>query len=198
MVQAGLSLRMLVAATVAMGCVVAVSPPALAQATKAESKAKVMLGDNSLTAGIPGKGPLTVAEITAWLAKPENHLPLEVELPMGLATGSIQITGLKENPLTRAKIELGRQLYFDTRLSSDNTVSCASGHHPDEGYGKQTQFGIGVNGQQGGRNSPVSYSRILRIGAETTVGLAALSPLSPASGGERLCLESSESGDVFV
>ena len=126
-----------------------------------ESKAKVMLGDNSLTAGIPGKGPLTVAEITAWLAKPENHLPLEVELPMGLAIGSIQITGLKENPLTRAKIELGRQLYFDTRLSSDNTVSCASCHHPDEGYGKQTQFGVGVNGQQGGRNSPVSYNRIL-------------------------------------
>jgi len=155
------SLRMLAAASVALSCVVAVSHPAFAQGGKAESKARIKLGDSSLTSGIPGKGSLTVAEVTAWLAKPENHIPLEVELPLGLATGSIQITGLKENPLTRAKIELGRQLYFDTRLSSDNTVSCASCHHPAEGYGKHTQFGIGVNGQQGGRNSPVSYNRIL-------------------------------------
>ncbi|MEK6260514.1 MAG: cytochrome c peroxidase [Planctomycetota bacterium] len=132
-----------------------------AASATAEAKIKAKLGDSSLTAGIPGKGPLTVAEVTAWLAKSENHVPLEVELPLGLATGSIQITGLTENPLTRAKIELGRQLYFDTRLSSDNTVSCASCHHPDEGYGRNTQFGIGVQGQQGGRNSPVSFNRIL-------------------------------------
>ena len=71
------------------------------------------------------------------------------------------MVGLDKNPLTRAKIELGRQLYFDTRLSSDNTVSCASCHHPNEGYARHTQFGIGVEGQQGGRNSPVSYNRIL-------------------------------------
>lgn len=152
---------MLAAVSVAFACVVSASLPALAQGAKVESKAKVKLGEDKLMTGIPGEGPLTFAEVTAWLAKPENHIPLEVELPMGLAAGSIQITGLKENPLTRAKIELGRQLYFDTRLSSDNTVSCASCHHPDEGYGKHTQFGIGVNGQQGGRNSPISYNRIL-------------------------------------
>ncbi len=69
--------------------------------------------------------------------------------------------GLEQNPLTRAKIELGRQLYFDTRLSSDNTVSCASCHHPDEGYARRTRFGVGVDGQEGGRNSPVSFNRIL-------------------------------------
>ena len=63
--------------------------------------------------------------------------------------------------MTRAKIELGRQLYFDTRLSADNTVSCASCHDPDEGFAKHTQFGVGINGQMGDRNSPVSYNRIL-------------------------------------
>lgn len=155
------SLEMLAAASVAFVCVASISVPALAQGAKIESKAKVKLGEDDLMTGIPGKGPLTLAEVTAWLSKPENHIPLEVELPMGLAAGSLQITGLKENPLTRAKIELGRQLYFDTRLSSDNTVSCASCHHPDEGYAKHTQFGIGVNGQEGGRNSPISYNRIL-------------------------------------
>ena len=34
------------------------------------------------------------------------------------------------NPLTRAKVELGRQLFFDKRLSRDQTLSCASCHDP--------------------------------------------------------------------
>ncbi len=121
----------------------------------------VKLGTDELTTGIPGEGPLTKTEIDKWLANPKNHVELKPELPMGLAAGASQIKGLDKNPLTRAKIELGRQLYFDTRLSSDDTVSCASCHHPDEGYGRHTQFGIGVDGQEGGRNSPVSYNRIL-------------------------------------
>lgn len=122
---------------------------------------KVLLGGDDLTAGIPGDGPLTMGQVQTWLGNPANHAVLEVELPLGLSAGSNQITGLDQNPLTRAKIELGRQLYFDTRLSADNTVSCASCHAPDEGFGRHTQFGVGIDGQQGGRNSPVSYNRIL-------------------------------------
>jgi len=123
---------------------------------------KVKLPSDALTSGIPGKGKtLTVQEIDAFLAKPENHEILEITLPPGLDLGVSEISGLKENPLTRAKIELGRQLYFDTRLCGDNTVSCAHCHHPDEGFGKHTQFGVGINGQQGNRNSPISYNRIL-------------------------------------
>jgi cytochrome c peroxidase len=127
----------------------------------AEVSNKILLGSPELTAGIPGEGPLTVDEIRAWLDRPENHEPLEVELPLGLAAGADQIVGLDENPMTRAKIELGRQLYFDPRLSADFTVSCASCHHPDEGYTRHTQFGVGIEDQEGGRNSPVSYNRIL-------------------------------------
>lgn len=130
------------------------------------------LGTGDLLTGIPGKGPVTLAEIKQWLANPKNHVVLDPILPLGLSDGQSSIVGVKENPLTRAKIELGRQLYFDTRLSSDNTVSCASCHHPDEGYGRQTRFGIGVNGQEGGRNSPVSYNRILS-GAQFWDGRAA-------------------------
>lgn len=127
----------------------------------AETVVPVKLGEGDLLMGIPGNGPLKQAEIRDWLAKPENHAVLQPILPLGLAAGQQSIVGLSENPLTRAKVELGRQLYFDTRLSSDNTISCASCHHPEEGYGRQTRFGIGVNGQEGGRNSPVSYNRIL-------------------------------------
>ncbi len=121
----------------------------------------VLLGDPALTGGIPGSGPLEVDQIQNWLNQSENHAPLDIQLPVGLAAGTSNVKVPEDNPLTRAKIELGRQLYFDTRLSSDNTVSCASCHHPDEGYGRHTQFGVGVDGQEGGRNSPVSYNRIL-------------------------------------
>ena len=122
---------------------------------------QVVLGDPSLTAGIPGEGQLTQEQIEAWLAEATNHVPLEVELPMGLSLAAANITGLDNNPMTRAKIELGRQLYFDRRLSADATVSCADCHHPDEGFTRHTQFGVGIGDQEGNRNSPVSYNRIL-------------------------------------
>lgn len=121
----------------------------------------VVLGEGDLLTGIPGEGELTDRQIRDWLARPENHQPLTVKLPLGMSAGQLAMKGLEGNPLTRAKIELGRQLYFEPRLSSDGTISCASCHHPDEGYARHTQFGIGVGGQEGGRNSPVSYNRIL-------------------------------------
>jgi cytochrome c peroxidase len=122
---------------------------------------KIMLGEASLTAGVPGSGPLTLDQIDAWLADSKNHVPLDPELPLGLSQGAGQIQGLADNPLTRAKIELGRQLYFDPRLSLDSTVSCATCHHPDTGYTARTKTGVGINGQEGGRNSPASLNRIL-------------------------------------
>lgn len=122
---------------------------------------KVDLGHSKLTAGIPGKGALSVAEIKKFLADPANHVELSVTLPEGLSAGASAIYIPEDNPLTRAKIELGRQLYFDKRLSGDGTISCADCHHPSSGYGANTQFGVGVRGQTGNRNSPVSFNRIL-------------------------------------
>lgn len=127
----------------------------------ASNDGQLVLGDDELTAGIPGEGALTVEQIRIWLDDPTNHEVIEPVLPMGLNAAQANVQGVDENPLTKAKIELGRQLYFDTRLSSDNTISCASCHHPDEGYGRHTQFGVGVNDQTGNRNSPVSYNRIV-------------------------------------
>ena len=145
-----------------------IDPPAeSAKATEpvatatAGPREKVALGDPTLTTGVPGSGPITLAEIDRWLADPKNFVTLEPVLPLGLSQGAAQITGLDKNPLTRAKIELGRQLYFDPRLSADSTVSCASCHNPAEGYSAHTKTGVGIRGQLGGRNSPVSYNRIL-------------------------------------
>ena len=122
---------------------------------------KVQLGDPSLTAGVPGTGPITLAQIDEWLSDHKNFRLLDPVLPLGLSQGAGQITGLDANPLTRAKIELGRQLYFDTRLSVDSTVSCASCHDPSMGYSAHTKTGVGIRSQAGGRNSPVSFNRIL-------------------------------------
>ena len=140
--------------------------PAPAPATADEPVAaadadEVTLGTAELTAGIPGEGPLETTQINAWLAIPENHMPLKIKLPLGLAAGATNIKIPADNPITRAKVELGRQLYFDRRLSADGTVSCADCHRPDEGFARHTQFGVGINGQTGNRNSPVSYNRIL-------------------------------------
>jgi len=143
----------------------AVTEPADAAEPAGEAVAvapeRVMLGDPSLTAGVPGSGPITLEQIDAWLADPRNHAVLIPELPLGLSQGAGQIQGLEANPLTRAKVELGRQLYFDTRLSADSTVSCASCHDPSMGYTAHTRTGVGIDGQEGGRNSPVSFNRIL-------------------------------------
>ena len=143
---------------------VVAAPPAVGDATAKtppQPPERVELGEPSLTSGVPGTGPITLAQIDAWLAEPTNSRVLEPVLPLGLSQGAAQITGLDSNPLTRAKIELGRQLYFDPRLSSDSTVSCASCHSPSEGYSAHTKTGVGIRGQLGGRNSPVSYNRIL-------------------------------------
>ena len=125
------------------------------------AKLKVTLGTPELTSGIPGEGDLTKEQIQKWLADKANFQELEVTLPMGLSLGANNIFIPKNNPLTKAKIEVGRQLFFDNRLSADTTVSCSSCHHPEDSYGRNTTFGEGIRGQVGGRNSPVAYNRIL-------------------------------------
>ena len=59
-----------------------------------------------------------------------------------------------DNALTPAKVQLGKQLFFDKRLSSDNTISCASCHDPEKGWSNGEQFATGVDGKKGGRNAP--------------------------------------------
>ena len=116
----------------------------------------VLLGTPELTAGIPGRGRLTAPEIREWLATPRT-LATVVSAPFIEEA----MKGLAATPLTRAKIELGRQLYFDPRLSADGTVSCATCHEPSAGWAAHTPTGVGIRAQKGRRNSPVSYNRIL-------------------------------------
>ena len=59
-----------------------------------------------------------------------------------------------DNPLTPAKIELGRKLYYDPRLSGNGALSCASCHNPALGWSDGLARGIGFNGVVLGRSSP--------------------------------------------
>jgi cytochrome c peroxidase len=61
-----------------------------------------------------------------------------------------------DNPPTPEKIGLGKKLFFDTRLSADGTLSCASCHEisNDKGGGDGLNTSIGINGQRGARNAP--------------------------------------------
>ena len=52
------------------------------------------------------------------------------------------------------KALLGQNLFNDTRLSHDNTISCASCHIIKDGGDDNTQFSTGMDGKLGGRNSP--------------------------------------------
>ncbi|MEW4526518.1 cytochrome-c peroxidase [Maioricimonas sp. JC845] len=75
---------------------------------------------------------------------------LDAAEPLGLKP----IRHPKDNKPTPEKIQLGKQLYFDPRLSRDSTISCASCHDPAKGFSNGEQFATGVRGQVGGRNSP--------------------------------------------
>ena len=75
--------------------------------------------------------------------------------PLGLP----QFPWPEDNPYTKEKAELGWLLYFDKRLSGDNTVSCASCHAPDKAFTDGAAVSIGIKGQKGGRSAPTVINR---------------------------------------
>ena len=64
------------------------------------------------------------------------------------------MTAPPDNPQTSGKVLLGKELYFDTRLSADNTISCATCHDPAKGWSDAGPTSSGIRGQLGGRRAP--------------------------------------------
>ncbi len=86
-----------------------------------------------------------------------------VVLPRGLPT---PLPVPDNNPLTREKVALGRRLFFDRRLSPNDTMSCAMCHVPAQGFTvNELRLAVGINGQTTKRNPPtlhnVAYQRLL-------------------------------------
>jgi len=84
------------------------------------------------------------------------ELLLALAIPLGL---DLYMPVPEDNPLTASKVELGRQLFFDTRLSRDGSLSCASCHNPDRAFADNRPIAVGVNGRHGRRNSPALVNR---------------------------------------
>lgn len=59
----------------------------------------------------------------------------------------------RDNPLTVEGVSLGSELFFDTRLSADNSQSCATCHHPREAFTEPRRFSRGIGGEIGTRNA---------------------------------------------
>ena len=101
-------------------------------------------------------------------------------VPLGLPPFPVPQT----NPLTPEKIALGRQLFFDRRLSPNDTMSCSMCHVPTQGFTvNETRLAVGMNGQSTKRNPPmlynVAYLRVLfHDGREFTLEDQVIGPLT--------------------
>lgn len=67
----------------------------------------------------------------------------------------------KDNRMTPARVELGKKLYFDKRLSKDGTVSCATCHDVTRGFTDQLKTSEGIKDQFGTRNAPTTLNSAL-------------------------------------
>ena len=78
----------------------------------------------------------------------------QYSVPKGLPANIWESLIPKDNPMTAAKVALGEKLYFDKRLSSDRTVSCATCHDPATALADNNMVGIGIEMKKGARNAP--------------------------------------------
>lgn len=103
-----------------------------------------------------------MAMLASWIVTPAANAVTATEyklkLPFGLEESAIVIPA--DNPLTIQKVELGRTLFFDKRLSADNTIACASCHLAQFGFTDGQPVSTGIKGQKGGRSAPASFNRV--------------------------------------
>lgn len=110
----------------------------------------------AITAGV------AIATTTAYLSARAGTAPAPMfpkdgpKIPLGL----VDIIWPDDNPYSAEKAELGWLLFFDTRLSSDRTVSCASCHTPAQAFTDGRPVSTGIKQQKGGRSAPSVINRV--------------------------------------
>lgn len=103
-------------------------------------------------------GMIFMLVLSACATEGPKQTEFQLAIPLGLDESLIHIP--EDNPLTVEKVSLGKQLYFDQRLSRDNTVSCATCHSPRFGFTDGNPVSTGIQGQKGGRSAPTVVNRI--------------------------------------
>lgn len=79
-----------------------------------------------------------------------------LKAPLGL--GSVELVTNPDNPLTVAKAELGKQLFFDARLSGTGTMGCNSCHYPEQAFTDGRAVAKKDDGKDNTRNSPTMHN----------------------------------------
>lgn len=74
-----------------------------------------------------------------------------------------QMTDLPDNPLTPAKVDLGRKLFFDPRLSASQLISCNTCHNVGLGGVDLQETSIGHHWQKGPRNAPTVFNAVFNL-----------------------------------
>lgn len=98
----------------------------------------------------------------------------------------------RDNPLTEAKVRLGRRLFFDPVLSGDRSLACASCHQPAHAFSSADRVPSGIGGRRLARRAPTLLNRAYGTaffwdGREPTLEAQALRPItSPTEMGARL------------
>jgi cytochrome c peroxidase len=94
-------------------------------------------------------------EVTAPDGAKVTRTVVKIKVPLGLTTNPPVPA---ENPMNVQKWLLGRRLYYDTLLSSDGTVSCATCHDPAKGFTDQSRVSVGIRGNKGSMSSPTVFN----------------------------------------
>jgi cytochrome c peroxidase len=82
---------------------------------------------------------------------------LSFTIPLGL---DLYMPVPEDNPMTREKVELGRRLFQDRRLSRDGRVACMSCHDPRRAFSTRQAQAVGVFNRKSRRNAPVLVNRV--------------------------------------
>ena len=119
------------------------------------------------TLALLGLGTCFVVNAAALQAlEPADWANRALERSLSLPLGLPAIAHPDHNPPTAAKIQLGRKLFFDRRLSHNNAVSCAMCHVPEQGFtSNEIATPVGFEGRSVRRNAPtvlnVAYFKML-------------------------------------
>ncbi|HSE37666.1 MAG TPA: cytochrome c peroxidase [Blastocatellia bacterium] len=95
---------------------------------------------------------------------PAGSSTFDIKMPLGIPLDLWTYFVPRNNPITAAKVELGRKLFFDPRLSADGKVSCASCHDPKRAFADGKTVAEGIGGRRGTRNSPTLLNSMFSTG----------------------------------
>jgi cytochrome c peroxidase len=115
---------------------------------------RIVIAAFFIVAGLAVHGATLAADVPAWeKANPIVPIP---DPPLGIGIEKDAPAKLTDfpDPPTPERVRLGRWLFFDKRLSADNTISCATCHRPENGFSEPTPVSTGIDGQKGGRKAP--------------------------------------------